>query len=260
MQSFGIDISRWQKGFDLAKAKRDEKIEFVIIKAGGGDDGLYKDSSFDSHYANAKACGLKIGAYFYSKATTVEQANSEADKMLEIIKGKAFDMPIYYDVEEKVMTSLDKLRLTSIICAFCGKIQQAGYKAGVYSNAWVINKCVTSNLKSYSMWIAAWTYNKPKLDGGLTVDVWQFGGETNLQRSNKINGITVDQDYCYVDFGSVSNDNKQEANSFKPNVEYYRMAVDVIDGKYGNGPERKEKLGSDYKRVQQIVNQIMEGK
>lgn len=44
MQRFGIDVSHWQGDFDFAKAKENEGVEFVIIKAGGGDAGLYKDS------------------------------------------------------------------------------------------------------------------------------------------------------------------------------------------------------------------------
>ena len=39
MQRFGIDISRWQNNFDFVKAK-EIGVEFVIIKAGGGDAGL----------------------------------------------------------------------------------------------------------------------------------------------------------------------------------------------------------------------------
>ena len=33
--------------------------------------------------------------------------------------------------------------------------------------------------------------------------MWQFGGETNKIRSNKIAGITCDQNYAYKDYPSI---------------------------------------------------------
>lgn len=40
-------------------------------------------------------------------------------------------------------------------------------------------------------------------------------------------------------------------------VDIDKIAHDVIDGKYGNGEERKQKLGSLYNEVQKRVNQIL---
>ena len=34
----------------------------------------------------------------------------------------------------------------------------------------------------------------------------------------------------------------------------YKLALDVIAGKYGNGATRKMKLGSKFYRIQKIVN------
>lgn len=60
-----------------------------------------------------------------------------------------------------------------------------------------------SYLKKYAHWIAAWGTVRP-VGAGL----WQFGGETNKLRSNKIQGMTVDQDYLYVDYPTVIKKNK----------------------------------------------------
>ena len=50
MRRYGIDISAWQRNFDIAKARQDYGVEFVIIKAGGGDAGLYTDKYFKRNF------------------------------------------------------------------------------------------------------------------------------------------------------------------------------------------------------------------
>lgn len=64
-QKFGIDVSHWQGSFDFARAKSKEGVEFAVIKAGGADAGLYKDSQFEANYKKCEECGLPKGAYFY---------------------------------------------------------------------------------------------------------------------------------------------------------------------------------------------------
>lgn len=44
------------------------------------------------------------------------------------------------------------------------------------------------------------------------------------------------------------------------NADVEQLAKDVISGKYGNGDERKSKLGSLYSKVQTLVNEIMSGR
>ena len=80
MAVFGIDISRYQKGIDLAQAMT-EGVEFAILKIGGSDAGLYKDSCFEQHYANAKGLGLPVGAYYFGQDMSV-------DSVVEKLSGK----------------------------------------------------------------------------------------------------------------------------------------------------------------------------
>ena len=58
------------------------------------------------------------------------------------------------------------------------------------------NCCEGSALdKRFSLWIASWTRSIP-----IPVKMWQFGGETNVIRSNTVAGVVCDQDYCYRDY------------------------------------------------------------
>ena len=95
----GIDISCWNEVNDFAKLKK-AGYTFVILRAGFGKLAEQKDSHFEDFYKRARDAGLKIGAYWYAYATTVNEALQEAKACLECIKDKKFEMPIYYDIEE----------------------------------------------------------------------------------------------------------------------------------------------------------------
>ena len=102
--------------------------------------------------------------------------------------------------------------------------------------------------------------------------MWQFGGETNYIRTNKVAGMTCDQDYCYVDFPSIIKNGgfngygkgtpspvPQPTPSRKSNEE---LANEVIAGQWGNGDDRRNRLkqaGYNYDVVQSIVNQKLSG-
>lgn len=199
MKQFGIDVSRWQGNFNFEQAKA-EGVTFAIIKAGGGDDGLYKDSKFESYYASCKRLGIAVGAYYFGKAKTVDRAAEEAYHFISLLNGKQFEMPVYYDVEGD-MLNVGKDLLTNIIIAFCDRVEKAGYYSGFYTGEWAVNNNMNdSKLTHFTHWIAKWAKTKPKCKSGATVGIWQFGGSTNLIRDNKIAGVVCDQDYCYQDF------------------------------------------------------------
>lgn len=97
----GIDVSTFQGNIDFKKVKA-SGIDFVILRAGYGRETSQKDAKFEQNYKNAKAAGLKVGAYWYSYADSVEDAKKEAEACISVIKGKQFEYPIYFDLEEKI--------------------------------------------------------------------------------------------------------------------------------------------------------------
>ena len=201
-KQFGIDVSRWQGNFNFAQAKA-EGVQFAIIKAGGGDDGLYKDSKYETYYKAAKQNGLNVGAYYFGKAKTVERAAQEADHFISLLAGHQFEYPVYYDVEGD-MLNVGKDLLTQIIKTFCDKVEKAGYYSGFYTGAWALgNQMNDKDLLHFTHWVACWSKTKPKPKSGAVVGVWQFGGTTNPVRDNHIAGVVCDQDYCYQDFPSA---------------------------------------------------------
>lgn len=203
MSKFGIDISKWQGDFDIAAAKKNEGIEFVILKIGGGDNGLYKDKKFDTNYSKCEACGMPKGVYFFGHALTLDEAKKEATYLISLLANHKFEYPVFYDVEAD-MLSLNKSALTEIIEYVCNAIEKAGYWSGIYASVSTFNSEVNDDkLSKYSHWVASWSKTKPTLSKGGDTQMWQFGGETNKLRSNKVNGQVVDQDYCYVDYPTL---------------------------------------------------------
>lgn len=260
---FGIDVSHWQGDFNFAKAKNNEGVEFAIIKAGGGDAGLYKDSRFEGNYRKCVECGLPKGAYFYGNAKSVADAKKEAEYFISILSGKKYEYPVFYDVEGKMITDNDRATLTEIVKAFCEIMESAGYWVGIYSSESFFNSEMNDGeLTRYSHWVARWGKSKPAPNSGAETQMWQFGGETNLIRSNKINGQTCDQDYCYVDYpakikAAGLNGYAKSGTSAPAKKSNEVIADEVIAGRWGNGADRKERLedaGYDYSAIQGIVN------
>ncbi|MHB9112625.1 MAG: glycoside hydrolase family 25 protein [Thermoleophilia bacterium] len=60
----GIDVSRWQGTIDWDAA--DDHASFAIIKAGGGDEGMYMDSQFTRNRDEARRVGIARGYYYYA--------------------------------------------------------------------------------------------------------------------------------------------------------------------------------------------------
>lgn len=194
MQVFGIDISVWQKDMNLATAKK-EGVKFAVARAMYGNA---KDTHFESNYKKILAQGLGVGAYQWGRAKNKAQAKEEAELLIEhCLQGKKFDYPIYYDVEDSILMNLDVETLTQVVETWCDTLEKAGYFVGVYMSYSAANNEVKKRLwEKYSSWIAYWTTTARK----PACQMWQFGGETNLVRTNKVAGMTCDQDYAYVDF------------------------------------------------------------
>lgn len=239
----GIDLSTWQKDINYMQLKA-SGIDFAILRCGYGKNISQKDDMFEKHYAGCKYAGIKVGAYLYSYCTAVDNAELEAKNCLEFIKGKTFELPIFYDLEENRTGVLGRDNVTEIALRFCRIIEQAGYRAGVYANLnWFKNYIYPNKIidAGYKIWLAQWGVNYPTAD--FKFDLWQY--------TNNADDMRIDGDYLINDsILVVDNVNNSVEKSAK------ELAVDVIFGKYGNGQERKNKLGNRYSEVQDIVNEL----
>lgn len=200
---FGIDVSKWQGNFNFINAKNNHQIEFALLRIGGADssvykDGLYKDTEFENNYKKCKDAGIPVGCYFFGKAMNMTDAAREVSYWIGLMKGKQFEYPVFYDVEGK-MLSVEKRQLTDISKYVLEQLTKNGFYPGIYSSVEGFDyNLYDAELKEYIHWVASWKISKPRLASGNTVHIWQFGGETNVIWSNRINGVVCDQDFCYV--------------------------------------------------------------
>lgn len=194
--SKGIDVSKHQGAIDWQKVKN-SGIDFAILRAGYGKYDGQKDERFEENYINAKKAGIKIGAYHYSYAKSVEDAKKEAEVFLKWIDGKRFEYPVALDVEEKSQSDKGKQFVSDIIRAFCGIVEKAGYYVCVYANKYWLDNFIDEECKrKYDTWLAQWS-EKATYDGKY--GIWQYSSQGN------IDGISgrVDLDESYKDYYSI---------------------------------------------------------
>jgi GH25 family lysozyme M1 (1,4-beta-N-acetylmuramidase) len=271
---YGIDVSQWQgNNIDFNKVKAAGK-KFVLLRAGFGKYTSQKDPTFEGNYKRAKAAGLYVGVYWYSYAKTVADAVAEAKACLAVIKGKQFEMPIYYDFEETAQFAKGKTFCSEAIKAFCNTMEAAGYFAGIYIYRSALQNYVTKEVaQRYALAVAEYG-SRLNYDGD--VGVWQYAGNTG--RCDGVSGA-CDLDKCFVDYPSEikakglngftkqskSSTDKPAATKPAATKPAEKKAVDelareVIAGKWSTGAERKKLItaaGYDYAAVQEKVNKLL---
>ena len=162
----GVDISNHQAGLDLARAKS-AGIEFAICKLSEGR--TYKDKQFDTFYQQARSCGLPLGAYVYSHATTPDAAIAEANTALLLLGGRELALGLFIDVETNAQMELPAVQLKQTLMAFCRTVENAGYVSGLYGseyNLWA--RVAPADFPDSLIWVAH--YGKQP---AFACDLWQ---------------------------------------------------------------------------------------
>ena len=183
----GIDVSQWNGSVNFTNVKKTKS--FVMIRAGYGKYTSQKDPKFETNYKNAVAAGMSVGAYWYSYATNVNDAKTEAKVFLSCIKGKKFDMPVAFDIEDATQACLSRSTLDAIVNAFMTEVENAGYYISLYSYESFLNKLSATTLKRYDIWCANIS-KSPSLTCGMhqysfTGKISGCNGDVDLNRTQK---------------------------------------------------------------------------
>ena len=250
----GIDVSEFQGNIDWNKVKSNG-VEFAILKLGNiyDYDANYKDSKFDTNYKNAKAKGIKVGVYIYNYCNTVDTLKKGLEWAIKKLNGKKLDLPIYLDMEDKDIQGESKASLTEQCNEFAKYVESKGYQAGVYANVnWLKNELNPNDFdKKISVWVAQY-YKECQYTGKY--DIWQYASD------GSVSGISGNCDMNYLYNEDIIKESETDTSDKKTIDE---LAEEVIDGKWGDGEDRKtklEKAGYDYDAVQGRVNEILKEK
>lgn len=256
MKEYGLDLSKHNGNLDFNVIKNAGN-SFVILRAGYGNSISQKDVKFEEYYKSAKAAGLKVGAYWYSYALTPSEAIIEAKCFYEVIKGKQFEYPVYFDIENRDHhKGASNAELVKMCQNFCDFMESKGYLAGVYANTdWFTNYISGLPKGKYNEWEANYGLNDGTLQDVKLVRnprIHQF--TSNYELNNK----KFDRNVSYFDFETVIKE--RGLNGFSKNrlgkLTDNQVANEIIQGvgEWGNGEERKKKLGLRYTAIQNIVN------
>ena len=248
----GIDVSEFQGFINWDKVKADG-IEFAILKLGNiyDYDANYKDSKFETNYKNARANGIKIGAYIYNYCNTVDTLKKGLEWAIKKLEGKELDLPFYLDMEDKDIQGETKETLTNQCNEFAKYVESKGYQAGVYANVnWLKNELNPNDFdKDISVWVAQY-YKECQYTGKY--DIWQYAS------NGKVSGISGNCDMNYLYNEDIIKESGSTENTDKKSVD--ELAQEVINGKWGDGEARKKKLedaGYNYNAVQNRVNEML---
>ena len=189
MSKLVIDVSEHQGQINWDQVKT-TGVDGAILRCGYGDNISSQDDKYWKR--NADECtrlGIPFGVYIYSYATSMAQAESEAQHVIRLVKGYNLSYPIYLDLEEPGTQAGAVERANR----FGDIIEAAGYWCGIYANLnWWNN--YLPGLDRFTKWIAQ--YNSSCNYTGTGKDIWQHSS------TGRVAGISgnVDMNECYRDF------------------------------------------------------------
>lgn len=178
---YGIDVSSFQGNINWTAVKA-SGIDFAIIRLGfrgSGEGGLFADKNFQDNITNAAAAGINVGVYFFSQAITIEEAEEEAEYVLEVLDGQKLQYPIFFDWEpgtdedDRTNAIYSSPLINEFAVAFCNVINNAGYESGVYFNGHQgYLQYDFNHFDNEVLWLAEYGNPYPKFY--YYFDMWQY--------------------------------------------------------------------------------------
>ena len=244
----GIDISNWQQHCIPSNIA----IDFCICKATEGIN--FVDQFCDGFIQDCIEHDILWGFYHFARENTPEE---EAEFFYDNCKGYIGNgIPVLdYEVEnynnaewcERFITKF--YELSGIWCM----IYISAYRCSEYSNSWIPEKC--------GLWVAGYPYDNSEWineDIPYNISPWNFAAIWQFTSSLILNGFVgkLDGDIAYMDKNAwmkYAGKNKETEIPETSQDIIDALAYRVINGEFGNGKERRKRLGSDYERVQKRI-------
>lgn len=207
----GIDVSSNNGVIDWEKVK-ESGVEYAIIRVGYGSDIQSQDD--EQAIYNIQECerlNIPYGVYLYSYALNLDEVKSEAAHVLRMIQNFNPVLGVWFDMEDadgyKDRHNFNpynhRQEITDFCRHFCSKIQENGYKVGIYANKnYWDNVLYLDQLKEISVWLAHWGIDEPSMNCLM----WQYTSDGN------VNGISgrVDMNCYYGELPELNVEDDKE--------------------------------------------------
>ena len=180
----GVDVSGYQGDIDWELVKI-AGVDFAMIRLAyrGYETGkLVMDSYAVQNLDQTAEFDIPVGVYFFSQATTPEEAVEEAEFVLEAIKDYEITMPIVFDweyISDTARTAhVGRQQLTDCAIAFMDRIKGAGYWPMVYFNVFQTkHNLFLSELTDYDFWLAMYT---DRMRFPYKIKMWQYTSKAHI--------------------------------------------------------------------------------
>ena len=177
----GVDISSLNGDVSIEKIKQ-AGYEFAMLRCGYGSDlKVQDDTQFENNVRKCEAAGVPWGAYLYSYALNTDDAKSEVQHVLRLLKGKRPTLPVAIDMEDgdgykAKHGGMTFQNINNTCKIFVEGVRAAGYYPMIYTGLEEINNYISSEvLNSCDLWFAQW-WKTPQYYGS-NMGMWQYGGD-----------------------------------------------------------------------------------
>ena len=227
--SNGIDVSKFQGKIDWDAVAATKKIDFVMIRVGYRTDNngvIVEDPYAKYNMQEAADAGIKVGVYFFSTATTKEEALEEAAWTTNIIAKYKITYPVVYNCEgftdtQSRMHGIINADRTDYAIAFLNYVKNEGYEPMLYasktdldnSTYWDTNKISAS----YKVWVAQYPdqlTEKSSYTGKNAM--WQYTCNGSVSGVNGL--VDMNIAYFYYENASEPKDTSGAANADNPEL------------------------------------------
>ena len=245
MSMQGIDCASYQAGIDPSVVPCD----FVIVKSTQGT--TYVNPDFHRLAEATLTAGKALGIYHYASGGN---ATAEANHMLDVAGGYIGDAIFCLDWEGVQNSAFGSGRDSAWIDEFCGVIEnRVGSECLVY-----LSKSVMGYASGHKLWVAQYAnmnntgyQEHPWNEGAYDCTIRQY---TSMGRLEGWGG-DLDLDKAYM--SREEWDAWAAGDGAPAGKSNEQIADEVIEGQWGNGDDRRNRLASagyDYDTIQSIVN------
>lgn len=257
MSMFGIDISNYQSGLNIAGTG----AKFAIMKATDGT--RFVDKSCDGFVQQCKSSGILWGFYHFANSPAKSSMSAQAQYFVDNCRGYFKSGIPVLDWEDSTYGGAVIKWGPSYAKQWLDKVYElTGVRPLIYMSASVTHEYDWSEVsKDYGLWGAGYPSGSSYENPGTAKYNWGAWGSPAIHQYSSSNGL--DKNIAYMDacaWGKYANPGAgapapaapQQVSS--PQGSTLDLAVATLNGDYGNGDERKSRLGARYDEVQALIN------